>query len=64
MNAQHKINRIANRLRRIRRRLTELNADKIRECIMAEKAKREPILGDIYAAMHRLENRLHQLNAA
>lgn len=64
MNAQHKINRIDNRIRRIRRRITELNADKTRECIFAEKAKREPDLGDIYAAIHRLENRLIQLNAA
>jgi len=63
MNAQHKICKIGNRLRRIARRLTELNAAKTHEIMIAEKNKRDPNLGDIYATIHRLENRARELAA-
>lgn len=63
MNAQHKINRIGNRVRRLARRLIELNADKTHEIIMAEKSKREPNLSGIYAAISRMEKRLRELVA-
>ena len=59
MNAQHKICKIQNRLRRI----MELNADKAWEVRHAEQMKRDPNLGDILAAINRLENRRHELVA-
>ena len=61
MNAQHKLCKIGNRLRRIARRLTELNADKAHEIMASERNKREPNLGDISAAINRLENRAREL---
>jgi flagellar basal body-associated protein FliL len=51
MNNGHKLSRLANRLRRIRRRLIEWRATRTAEIIRAEKSKRDPALGDIQAAI-------------
>jgi hypothetical protein len=63
MNAQHKLCKIQNRLRRIVRRITELNADKAWEVGHAEQMKRDPNLGGILATINRLENRRNDLVA-
>lgn len=61
MNAQHKLNRIGNRLRRLARHITELNADKTSEIIKAKEHNRDPNLGNILDAINRLQTRLQQL---
>lgn len=61
MNAQHKLNRIGNRLRRLARRITELNADKTSEIIKTKEHNRDPNLGNILAAINRLQTRMQQL---
>lgn len=62
MNAQHKINKLRNRMSRIARRLRELNNDKSSELMIAEKNQREPNLGGILSDIHRLENRQRQIS--
>ena len=57
MNAQHKFCKRKNRLRRIVRRITELESDKASEVIHASQMKRDPNLGGILANINRLENR-------
>ncbi len=63
MNTQHKLNKAGNRLRRLSRRLTELESDKSHEINLAEENKREPNLSGILAAMTRLTNRQRELLA-
>lgn len=63
MNAAHKQNKRDNRLRRIVRRLKELNAEKSREIEIAAKNQRDPNLGDILRDINRLTQRAHELGA-
>lgn len=63
MNAAHRQNKRDNRLRRIARRLSELQSDKAREIECAAKNKRDPNLGDILRDINRLTQRAHELGA-
>ena len=64
VNAGHILGRIRNRLKRISRRIVELNAEKVAECIRAERMKRDPNLGDILAQLDRLDARQYMLTTS
>lgn len=63
MNAQHKLGRMGNRLRRIGRRIFELQADKAVEVQIANEHKRAPVLHGILGTINRLKRREKELKA-
>lgn len=63
MNTQHKLGRMGNRLRRIDRRIFELQADKAVEVQIANEHKRDPVLHGILGTINRLKRREKELKA-
>lgn len=61
MNAQHKVNRINNRIKRLARRLIELENDKAAVVKTAAIAGYEPDLSDLYKKIKAIKFRIQEI---
>lgn len=64
MNAQHKLNKLGNRLRRIARRLKEIDYERTLEISRAQHSNREPDLAPYALDNLRLQTRAADIREA